>query len=109
MSIRDRLLASTIICGALSMGAANGAVAQTTTPAAGPAVQEVVVTGTRLRSPNLTSVSPITAVSAEEFKLTGAADVIDTLNPRHRPHPGARGRQADDARRPDPGRRGGRP
>ncbi len=44
------------------------------------AVTEIVVTGSRIPQPNLTSVSPIQAVSHQEFELKGATDVIDLLN-----------------------------
>ena len=73
-------MASTFICGALSMGLAGAAAAQDAQPAAPQAVQEVVVTGTRLRSPNLTSLSPVTAVAADDFKAAGVADTADLLN-----------------------------
>jgi outer membrane receptor protein involved in Fe transport len=43
-------------------------------------VQEFVVTGSRIPSPNLTSVSPVTAVNAQEFKLEGTTRVEDLLN-----------------------------
>ena len=43
-------------------------------------VTEIVVTGSRIPQPNLTSVSPIQAVSKQEFELTGKTDVIDLLN-----------------------------
>lgn len=76
---RERLLASTIICGALSLGMAGAAAAQTT-PATGTAVQEVVVTGTRIKSANLTAVSPVTTVTNAEIKLTGATRIEDLVN-----------------------------
>jgi len=46
----------------------------------GTAVTEIVVTGSRIPQPNLTSVSPIQAVSHQDFQLQGATDVIDLLN-----------------------------
>ncbi len=48
--------------------------------AASSTVQELVVTGSRIPSPNLTSVSPITAVTNQDFKITGSTDAIDLLN-----------------------------
>lgn len=42
--------------------------------------QAIVVTGTRLRSPNLDSASPVTVVTAEEFALTGTTRVEDLIN-----------------------------
>jgi outer membrane receptor protein involved in Fe transport len=44
------------------------------------AEQAIVVTGTRLRSPNLESASPVTVVSAEEFAVTGTTRVEDLIN-----------------------------
>jgi iron complex outermembrane recepter protein len=50
-------------------------------PAASPApVEEVVVTGSRLSTPNETSVSPITSVSAVDLQQTGLTRVEDVLN-----------------------------
>ncbi|WAC46790.1 TonB-dependent receptor [Asticcacaulis sp. SL142] len=49
-------------------------------PVAEEAVQEVVVTGTRIRRPNLKSASPITTVSSEEVQLQGAIAVDSFLN-----------------------------
>lgn len=52
---------------------------------AGPApaqetLDEIIVTGSRIRQPNLTTASPLTAVSAEEFKYQGATSVEGVLN-----------------------------
>ncbi len=82
LTTRDRLLASTIICGALSFGLAGVAAAQSTTlPApAGNAVEEVMVTGTRIQTPNMTAVSPVTTVSNAEIKLSGATRIEDLVN-----------------------------
>jgi iron complex outermembrane receptor protein len=74
---RDRLLASTIICGALSLAMAGTAMAQDAAPGA---VQEVIVTGTRIPQPNITGVSPVTTVSNAEIKLSGATRVEDLIN-----------------------------
>jgi len=60
-----------------SVTAAADATADTTSSTA---VTEIVVTGSRIPQPNLTSVSPIQAVSHQEFELTGKTDVIDLLN-----------------------------
>ena len=50
-------------------------------PAAAPApVEEVVVTGSRLQTPNETSISPITTVSAVDLQQTGLTRVEDVLN-----------------------------
>ncbi|MEW5684834.1 MAG: TonB-dependent receptor [Pseudomonadota bacterium] len=72
-SMRERLLASSMICGAALLGIAAPAMAQ-------DEISEVVVTGTRIPSPNLESVSPVTAVSAAEIKATGVTRVEDMIN-----------------------------
>jgi iron complex outermembrane recepter protein len=48
-------------------------------PGAAERLEEVVVTGTRLPTPNATSVSPITSVSAAEILQTGLTRVEDVL------------------------------
>ncbi|MBV9620158.1 MAG: TonB-dependent receptor [Gammaproteobacteria bacterium] len=48
-------------------------------PAAAP-VEEVVVTGSRLQTPNEQSISPITSVSATDLQATGLTRVEDVLN-----------------------------
>jgi iron complex outermembrane recepter protein len=75
--------------GAFAAGlAAHSSIAQAQTPppkvaaaddTAAP-VTEVVVTGSRISSPNLDSISPVTAVSAEEIKSTGTTRVEDLIN-----------------------------
>jgi iron complex outermembrane recepter protein len=40
----------------------------------------IVVTGSRIVSPNLTSVAPVTAVSAQDIKLSGTGNTEDLLN-----------------------------
>src|SRR5215469_8459599 len=45
-----------------------------------PALTEVVVTGSRIATPNLDAVSPVTAVSSEEIKQTGVTRVEDLIN-----------------------------
>ena len=83
---RTRLLASSMISGfTLAAVSATGAYAQTA-PAAAPAatsastVQELVVTGSRIPQPNLTSISPVAAISSNTLKLEGAQRVEDLLN-----------------------------
>src|SRR5687768_12377892 len=77
-STRARLLASSMICGvaALALGGEAAAQEQESTTE----VQELVVTGSRIPQPNLTSVSPVTAVSNEQIKLEGTTRVEDLLN-----------------------------
>jgi iron complex outermembrane recepter protein len=43
-------------------------------------IQEVVVTGSRIPQPNLTSVSPLTAVGSDQVKIEGVTRVEDLIN-----------------------------
>ncbi|HEV2531126.1 TonB-dependent receptor domain-containing protein [Phenylobacterium sp.] len=79
-STRERLLASSMICGAAIIGLSATQAAAQTAPAASAQVSEVVVTGSRIPQPNLTSTSPVTAVSSQEFKLEGTTNVESLLN-----------------------------
>jgi outer membrane receptor protein involved in Fe transport len=54
--------------------------ASTDATSTGTAVTEVVVTGSRIPQPNLTSVAPVTAVSNVEIKTEGVTRVEDLLN-----------------------------
>lgn len=45
-----------------------------------PALTEVVVTGSRIATPNLDSISPLTAVTSEEIKQTGVTRIEDLIN-----------------------------
>jgi iron complex outermembrane receptor protein len=76
---RDRLLASFLLCGAAALGGALPAHAQSKAPASSE-VGEIVVTGTRIRQPNLTSVSPVQTVTAQQVQLGGRPQTIDILN-----------------------------
>jgi len=49
-------------------------------PAAAAPIEEVVVTGSRLSTPNESSISPITSVSATDLQATGLTRVEDVLN-----------------------------
>lgn len=78
-TVRERLLASTMICGA--MFAAAPAFAQDAPPAdADTAVEEIVVTGSRIRQPNLVTTSPVTQVTGEDIDVAGVTRVEDLLN-----------------------------
>ncbi len=77
---RERLLASTAVCGAAVLGLMPAcAQAAADSPAAGE-VAEIVVTGTRIPNPNLTSVAPVTSVTAADIKAQGVARMEDLLN-----------------------------
>jgi outer membrane receptor protein involved in Fe transport len=98
-TIRQRLFTSTMIFGAAALTLASGGYAAAQAPATTPAqpstggapasanpapapqaVQEVVVTGSRIRAPNETSDAPITSVSSEEIKLEGTTTIENLLN-----------------------------
>jgi iron complex outermembrane receptor protein len=82
---RGRLLASTMIGGAVAAMAAP-AFAQ---DAAQTTVKEVVVTGSRIPRPNATAVSPVETVGQQEFKLEGTVDAETLLNNLPSVSPGA--------------------
>jgi outer membrane receptor protein involved in Fe transport len=56
------------------------AMAQDAPAASESAVQEIIVTGSRIQSPNVTSVSPVTTVSAADITATGLTRTEDILN-----------------------------
>jgi iron complex outermembrane recepter protein len=45
-----------------------------------PELQEVVVTGSRIASPNEVSTSPIVAISSQSIQVTGKTDITDLIN-----------------------------
>jgi outer membrane receptor protein involved in Fe transport len=86
-SLRQAVRIAMLSGSALASGlATNTAIAQTqTAPAseqteATPPIAEIVITGSRIATPSLQSVSPITAVSAQEIKDSGVTRVEDLLN-----------------------------
>jgi len=99
LDFRQRLLATTLLVGA-SM-AASPAFAQTTpapsdtatgdqpttapveaTAPAAPAASggDIVITGSRIPQPNLTSASPVTVLSSQDIKLQGTTRTEDLIN-----------------------------
>jgi len=74
-TVRERLLASSMIC-----GAAMAALAATPAFAQDAEVSEIVVTGSRIPQPNLTSVSPVQVVGSQEVVLGGRPMTADLLN-----------------------------
>lgn len=80
---RERLLASTMIAGFALAGVAVPAMAQTTaTPAQTEQtsqVGDIVVTGSRIRQPNLTTTSPVTQVTGEDIDVQGVTRVEDLV------------------------------
>ncbi|MGH7027172.1 TonB-dependent receptor domain-containing protein [Brevundimonas sp.] len=80
---RERLLASTMIAGFALAGLAAPAMAQTTPEPAQPEqasqVSDIVVTGSRIRQPNLTTTSPVTQVTGEDIDVQGVTRVEDLV------------------------------
>jgi outer membrane receptor protein involved in Fe transport len=86
------LLAGTIMAGAVFAAPAyaqtetvSGSAEETTEATA------IVVTGSRIQRTDLQSTSPVTVVSAEEFRLTGAINVEQVLNTLPQVLPGLTG------------------
>jgi iron complex outermembrane receptor protein len=70
-------MASTLLSGLAAFAAAGQASAA---DAAGSEVSEIVVTGTRIPSPNLTSIAPVTSIGSAEIKAQGVSRVEDLIN-----------------------------
>jgi iron complex outermembrane recepter protein len=75
-AVRFALTTATAAAGVTALHAQE---APAPAPAAAP-IEEVVVTGSRLKEPNETSISPITTVSAVDVQQTGLTRVEDILN-----------------------------
>jgi iron complex outermembrane receptor protein len=72
---RNRLLTSTMICGVLSMGSAASALAQI----APSAVDEVVVTGTRIATASAVA-GPVITLTHDDIQLSGLSRVEDIIS-----------------------------
>ena len=86
MRIDRFLLASSALTAIMFTGAAMAQTAPAAAPAAVAAAEEeaapetIIVTGSRIRRPNLDSPVPILSVTGDEFFETGAISIGDTLN-----------------------------
>jgi len=106
LNFRQRLLATTLLVGAAGLLAspafaqdapapapapADEAPAETVAPVEGTSntltetgepvsSQDIVVTGSRIPQPNLTSASPVTVITATEIKLQGTTRTEDLIN-----------------------------
>jgi iron complex outermembrane receptor protein len=76
---RERLLASSMICGAALLGLSATSAYAAAAEANGE-VSEIVVTGTRIPSPNLTSIAPVTTVGNADIKAQGVTRIEDITN-----------------------------
>src|SRR5690242_3271889 len=107
-NVRQRLLASTLLVGTfvptqayaqatppeppanqtapvtsqpdLNAGTADPGSSGQTTGATVPAPQDIIITGSRIPRPDLTSSSPLAVVKNEEFKLSGQNNVEQVIN-----------------------------
>ena len=77
---RERLLASSMICGVAFLGLSASQAFAAAADAANGEVSEIVVTGTRIPSPNLTSIAPITTVGNADIKSQGITRIEDITN-----------------------------
>src|SRR6201986_1886203 len=70
-----------MICGAAFLGlSATSAAAAAAADAGSGEVSEIVVTGTRIPSPNLTSIAPVTTVGNADIKAQGVPRMEDITN-----------------------------
>ncbi|WP_409018526.1 TonB-dependent receptor plug domain-containing protein [Brevundimonas vesicularis] len=77
---RERLLASTMIAGFALAGMAAPAMAQSAPQTEQASqIEDVVVTGSRIRQPNLTTTSPVTQVTGEDIDVQGVTRVEDLV------------------------------
>jgi iron complex outermembrane receptor protein len=83
-SVRERLLASTMICGAaVAMLGVSQAAAQTAPAPAAPdeqtAVEEIVVTGSLFRRTDTETPSPVTVLTSENLQRAGITTATDAI------------------------------
>jgi iron complex outermembrane receptor protein len=77
---KNRLLTSTIMYSVAVLGLTANHAAAAAADAAGGEVSEIVVTGTRIPSPNLTSIAPVTTVGNADIKAQGVTRIEDITN-----------------------------
>jgi len=65
---------------ALLTGAATTVIGVAPVQAQEQTIQEVIVTGSRIPQPNLTSISPVTSISSDQVKIEGITRVEDLIN-----------------------------
>jgi len=76
-----RAVRRALIMSAVAASAGAPAMAQDQAASSSPAsVQEVIVTGSRIQSTNLVSISPVTTVTANDIEQTGLVRTEDILN-----------------------------
>ncbi|MDG5494877.1 TonB-dependent receptor [Niveispirillum sp. BGYR6] len=80
MMIKKQALIDGRLRRSLLIGAAIGLAVVSTASAQEPVIEEIVVTGSRIARPELTSSSPVAVVDAAAFEQAGAATVDSVLN-----------------------------
>ncbi|HEU4779419.1 MAG TPA: TonB-dependent receptor [Steroidobacteraceae bacterium] len=80
LSVRQAVRLALLASAAPAVLLSPAAFAQEQDQDASESMDEVVVTGSRIVSPNLQSISPITAIGAEELNIAGKARIEDVLN-----------------------------
>ena len=78
--MKSSLMVSTTICGVLAGFAGLGLVSSASAAEKADAPVDVVVTGSRIKSPNRKSIAPITSVGQEDIKNQGITRVEDLVN-----------------------------
>ena len=73
-------MASSMICGMAFLGLSATQASAAAAVAAAGEVSEIVVTGTRIPTPNLTSVAPVTSVTSADIKAQGVTRIEDLVN-----------------------------
>jgi outer membrane receptor protein involved in Fe transport len=80
LSVRQAVRLALLASAAPAVLLSPAAFAQEQDQDASDSMDEVIVTGSRIVSPNLQSISPITAIGAEELNIAGKARIEDVLN-----------------------------
>src|SRR5687767_443585 len=80
LSVRQAVRLALLASAAPAVLLSPAALAQEQDQDANDSMDEVVVTGSRIVSPNLQSISPITAIGAEELNIAGKTRIEDVLN-----------------------------
>ncbi len=75
-----RAVRRTLLMSALAAGASLPVQAQDQDQPSDDTLGTVVVTGSRISSPNLESISPVTAITADDLSLTGKVRIEDIIN-----------------------------
>src|SRR5882757_10485704 len=69
-----------MICGVAFLGLSATQASAAAAAASSGEVSEIVVTGTRIPSPNLTSIAPVTTIGSADIKAQGVTRIEDITN-----------------------------